>query len=58
LLVIGGCDMDAGAVSVRLHGKVPQSAKPNGGVVTDILAAIKGTTVQLTAARDFQHIKG
>jgi hypothetical protein len=27
LLVIGGRDMDAGAVSVRLHGKGPQRAK-------------------------------
>ena len=41
MLVIGGRDMDAGAVSVRLHGKGPQGAKPKGEVVADILAAIK-----------------
>ena len=41
MLVIGGRDLDAGAVSVRLHGKGPQGAKPKGEVVADILAAIK-----------------
>jgi threonyl-tRNA synthetase len=41
MLVIGGRDMDAGAVSVRLHGKGPQGAKPKGEVVTDILASIR-----------------
>jgi threonyl-tRNA synthetase len=41
MLVIGGRDMDAGAVSVRLHSKGPQGAKPKGEVVADILAAIK-----------------
>ncbi|MBI5774143.1 MAG: threonine--tRNA ligase [Verrucomicrobia bacterium] len=41
MLVIGGRDMDAGAVSVRLHGKGPQGAKPKGEVVADILAGIK-----------------
>ena len=41
MLVIGGRDMDAGAVSVRLHGKGPQSAKPKAEVVADILAAIR-----------------
>jgi len=28
MLVIGGRDLDAGAVSVRLHGKGPQGTKP------------------------------
>src|ERR1043166_4242138 len=41
MLVIGGRDMDAGAVSVRLHSKGPQGAKPKGEVVAEILAAIK-----------------
>ncbi len=41
MLVIGGRDMDAGAVSVRLHGKGPQGAKPKGEVVADILRAIR-----------------
>jgi threonyl-tRNA synthetase len=42
MLVIGGRDMDAGAVSVRLHGKGNVGAKPKGEVVAEILAAIKG----------------
>ena len=41
MLVIGGRDMDAGAVSVRLHSKGRQRAKPKGEVVADILTAIK-----------------
>ncbi|MBA4150807.1 MAG: threonine--tRNA ligase [Verrucomicrobia bacterium] len=41
MLVIGGRDMDAGNVSVRLHGKGPQGAKPKGEVIADILQAIK-----------------
>jgi threonyl-tRNA synthetase len=41
MLVIGGRDMDAGAVSVRLHGKGNIGAKPKGEVVADILLAIK-----------------
>jgi threonyl-tRNA synthetase len=41
MLVIGGRDMDAGAVSVRLHGKGNVGAKPKGEVVADILANIK-----------------
>jgi threonyl-tRNA synthetase len=41
MLVIGGRDMDAGVVSVRLHSKGPQGAKPKAEVVADILAAIK-----------------
>lgn len=39
--VIGGRDMDAGAVSVRLHGKGPQGAKPKADVIADIRAAIQ-----------------
>jgi threonyl-tRNA synthetase len=41
MLVIGGRDMDAGVVSIRLHSKGPQGAKPKGEVVADILAAIR-----------------
>jgi threonyl-tRNA synthetase len=41
MLVIGGRDVDAGNVSVRLHSKGPQGAKPKGEVVKKILAAIK-----------------
>jgi threonyl-tRNA synthetase len=41
MLVIGGRDMVAGNVSVRLHGKGNVGAKPKGEVVAEILAAIK-----------------
>ncbi len=41
MLVIGGRDLEAGAVSVRLHHGGPQGAKPKGEVVADILAGIK-----------------
>ena len=41
MLVIGGRDMDAGQVSVRLHSKGPQGAKAKGEVVAEILASIK-----------------
>ena len=41
MLVIGGRDLDAGAVSVRLHGKGPAGAKPKGEVVAHILAVIR-----------------
>ena len=41
MLVIGGRDVEAGAVSVRLHGQGNVGAKPKGEVVADILAAIK-----------------
>ncbi len=41
MLVIGGRDMDAGNVSVRLHGKGNLGAKPKAEVVADILSAIK-----------------
>ena len=40
MLVIGGRDLDAGAVSVRLHGKGPQGAKPKAEVVAGIVVAI------------------
>ena len=41
MLVIGGRDMEAGQVSVRLHVGGPQGAKPKAEVVADILASIK-----------------
>jgi threonyl-tRNA synthetase len=41
MLVIGPRDMEAGAVSVRLHGKGNVGAKPKGEVIADILQSIK-----------------
>ena len=41
ILVIGGRDMEASIVSVRLHTGGPQGAKPKAEVVADILASIK-----------------
>ncbi len=41
MLVVGGRDMDAGAVSVRLHGKGNVGAKPKGEVIADIVQSIK-----------------
>jgi threonyl-tRNA synthetase len=41
MLVIGGRDMEAGAVSVGVHGKGNVGAKPKGEVMADILAAIR-----------------
>jgi threonyl-tRNA synthetase len=41
MLIIGGRDMEAGAVSVRLHHGGPQGAKPKAEVVAKILADIK-----------------
>jgi threonyl-tRNA synthetase len=41
MLVIGGRDMEAGAVSVRLHHGGPQGAKPKAEVVADFVASIK-----------------
>jgi threonyl-tRNA synthetase len=41
MLVIGGRDMEAGAVSVRLHGKGNIGAKPKSEVIADILQSIK-----------------
>ncbi len=40
MLVIGGRDMEAGAVSVRLHGKGNIGAKPKAEVVAEILHTI------------------
>ena len=40
MLVIGGRDMEAGAVSVRLHHGGPQGTPPKGEVVADILASL------------------
>lgn len=41
MLVIGNRDLEAGNVSVRLHGKGHVGAKPKGEVVADILAAVR-----------------
>src|SRR5580658_1619225 len=41
MLVIGGRDMEAGNVSVRLHGKGNVGAKAKGEVVAEILRAIR-----------------
>ena len=41
MLVIGGRDVEAGAVSVRLHHGGPQGAKPKAEVIAGILAAIR-----------------
>jgi threonyl-tRNA synthetase len=41
MLVIGGRDMESGAVSVRLHHGGPQGAKPKAEVIGDILASIR-----------------
>src|SRR5438094_2081277 len=41
MLVIGPRDMQANAVSVRLHGKGNQGAKPKAEVIADILTAIR-----------------
>jgi hypothetical protein len=40
-LVIGARNLEAGNVSVRLHGKGNTGAKAKGEVIADILAAIK-----------------
>ena len=40
MLVIGFRDMEAGAVSVRVHGKGSLGAKPKGEVLADLLSAI------------------
>ncbi len=41
MLVIGGRDLEAGNVSVRLHSKGPQGAKPKAEAVAEIVAAIR-----------------
>jgi len=43
-LVIGARDMEAGAVSVRLHHGGPLGAKPKAEVIANILAAIRTRT--------------
>ncbi|HAV62704.1 MAG TPA: threonine--tRNA ligase, partial [Verrucomicrobiales bacterium] len=40
MFVIGGRDLEAGNVSIRLHGKGPQGAKSKAEAVADILASI------------------
>jgi threonyl-tRNA synthetase len=41
MLVIGGRDLEAGAVSVRVHGQGNLGAKPRAEVIADLLASIK-----------------
>jgi threonyl-tRNA synthetase len=41
MLVVGQRDLEAGAVSVRLHGKGNVGAKPRAEVVADLLASIR-----------------
>jgi threonyl-tRNA synthetase len=41
MFVIGKRDMDADAVSVRVHGKGNLGAKPHAEVIAEILSAIK-----------------
>ncbi len=41
MLVIGGRDLEAGNVSVRVHGKGNLGAKPRGEVIADLLASVK-----------------
>ena len=41
MLVVGGRDLEAGAVSVRLHGKGAVGAKPRAEVISDLLQAVK-----------------
>jgi len=41
MLVIGGRDMESGAVSLRVHGKGNIGAKPKGEVIAEILQSIK-----------------
>jgi threonyl-tRNA synthetase len=41
MLVVGPRDLQAGAVSIRVHGKGNLGAKPKADVVADILQAIK-----------------
>lgn len=41
MLVIGNRDLEAGNLSVRVHGKGNLGAKPRGEVIADLLASIK-----------------
>ncbi len=44
MLVIGNRDMEANAVSVRVHGKGNLGAKPRDEVIADILESIRSRT--------------
>jgi len=54
MLIIGGRDMEAGAVSVRLHHGGPQGAKPKREVVADIFASIKEAAVVRSYRIEFE----
>lgn len=41
MLVIGNRDLEANAVSVRIHGQGNLGAKPRDEVITEILSSIK-----------------
>jgi len=41
MLVIGGRDLEAGAVSVRVHGQGNLGAKPRAEVVANLLESIR-----------------
>ena len=41
MFVVGKRDLEANAVSLRLHGKGNLGAKPRGEVIADLLSAIK-----------------
>jgi threonyl-tRNA synthetase len=41
MLVVGPRDMQANAVSVRVHGKGSLGARPRGEAVAELLAAIR-----------------
>lgn len=41
MLVIGKRDLDAGAVSLRVHGQGNLGAKPRGEVAENLLQSIK-----------------
>ena len=46
MLVIGNRDMEANAVSVRVHGKGNLGAKPRDEVIADIFRSIKNRRAQ------------
>jgi threonyl-tRNA synthetase len=41
MLVLGRRDLEAGAVSVRVHGKGNLGAKPRAEVIQDLIAAMQ-----------------
>ena len=41
MLVVGNRDLEAGNISVRVHGKGNLGAKPRADVVAEIFASIK-----------------